>query len=126
MKIAFPTEEDNGLESRVYNHFGSAPLFVIVDSDSGAFEPVVNHDQHHLHGRCQPLEAVGGRTVEAVVLGGIGAGALQKLNTAGIKTYRAVDGTISENLNLIKAGLLPILAMDHTCAGHGSEGGCVH
>ncbi len=33
MKICFPTMNLEGLESRVYEHFGSAPGFVIVDSE---------------------------------------------------------------------------------------------
>ena len=29
MKIAFAVQHDNGLDSTVYNHFGSAPAFVM-------------------------------------------------------------------------------------------------
>ena len=32
MKVCFPTETLQGLDSRVYGHFGSAPGFVIVDT----------------------------------------------------------------------------------------------
>ena len=31
MKICFPVAENKGLESPVYNHFGSAPMFLLVD-----------------------------------------------------------------------------------------------
>jgi hypothetical protein len=30
MKIAFPAERDEGMESPVYGHFGSAPCFLII------------------------------------------------------------------------------------------------
>ena len=33
MKIAFPTRDNKGMESPVFGHFGSAPHFLIVDSD---------------------------------------------------------------------------------------------
>ena len=126
MKIAFPTEGNKGMDSPVFGHFGSAPYFVIADSDSGTFESASSPDTGHQHGQCQPLEALSGRTVDAVVVGGIGAGALQQLSAAGIKTYRAVEGTVSENLELIKSGLLPLFKLDQTCAGHFAGEKCMH
>jgi predicted Fe-Mo cluster-binding NifX family protein len=125
MKIAFPTEENKGMSSAVFGHFGSAPHFIIVDSDILTFEFTANPDREHQHGKCQPLEAFSGKTVDAVVVGGIGAGALHRLNTAGIKTYRAVEGTVAENLELIKSGLLPLFTGDQTCAGHGDGEECI-
>ena len=29
MKMCFPVESDQGLESKVFGHFGSAPVFVV-------------------------------------------------------------------------------------------------
>ncbi len=85
-----------------------------------------NQDLGHTHGNCQPLAALGGTPVGAVVVGGIGGGALKKLLHAGIKTYRAVEGTVSENLSLIKTDKLPVFEMDQTCQGHQGIGDCVH
>lgn len=126
MKIAFPSQENLGLESSVYAHFGSARYFVIVDSDAGDVETIENKDLHHLHGNCQPLQALGGKPVDAVVVGGIGRGALMKLKNEGIATYRAVEGSVSENLELIKTDKLPRFGLDQTCAGHGENGECIH
>ncbi len=124
MKIAFPIQDNKGLASAVFGHFGSAPHFIIVDSISGTFEAFGNPDREHQHGRCQPLKALGGKPVDAVVVGGIGAGALLKLNAAGIRTYRAVEGTVNENLELIQSGALPMFTLDHTCTGHDAGGDC--
>ncbi len=126
MKIAFPTQESLGIESPVYNHFGSARYFVIVNSETGEQETVDNQDLNHEHGKCQPMLALGRKTVDAVVVGGIGRGALQKLHDKGVKTYRAVEGTVAENLKLITAGKLPEFNMDQTCSGHGKIGECIH
>ena len=124
MKIAFPTLENQGLESAVYGHFGTAARFIIVDAATGEFDTVDNNDTHHLHGNCQPLRAIGNTPVQAVVVGGIGGGALRKLINAGIKTYRAVEGSVADNLNLIKDRKLPEFKMNHTCGGHNGE--CTH
>ena len=36
MKICIPVNENNGVDSSVSAHFGSAPFFMIVDSDTGS------------------------------------------------------------------------------------------
>ena len=126
MKIAFPTQENKGLESTVHNHFGSAPYFVVVASENDELEILDNQDLGHTHGNCQPLAALGGTFVDAVVVGGIGGGALKKLVDAGVQAYRAVEGTVSENLSLIRADKLPVFTMDQTCRGHQGIGECVH
>lgn len=126
MKLAFPVEKDDGTASPVYGHFGSAPYFIVVESENGTIESIGNRDRDHLHGQCQPLAALSGRVVDAVVVGGIGAGALMKLNDAGVRAYRAVEGTVAENMALFKSGRLPEMDFDKTCAGHQGGGHCAH
>lgn len=124
MKVCFPVEENKGLDSIVYNHFGSAPLFVNVDADTLAVEVLQNSDQHHDHGMCHPLQALAGHEIDIVVLGGIGAGALAKLNAAGIAVYRSAAPTVKENVEMVKQKRLSL--MSGTCGGHGHGGGCGH
>jgi predicted Fe-Mo cluster-binding NifX family protein len=124
MKICFPAETLQGLNSMVYAHFGSAPGFVIVDTQEMSVQELENADLHHSHGMCQPLKALGGTSVDAVVVGGIGMGALMKLQMQGITVYHAAKGTVHENLDLIREGRLPQFDARSTCAGH--AGGCAH
>jgi predicted Fe-Mo cluster-binding NifX family protein len=125
MNVCFPTQKLQGLDSIVYGHFGSAPGFVIVDTGEMRVEEINNNDLHHAHGMCQPLKALGGFKVDAVVVGGIGMGALMKLQAQGIKVYRGARGTVQQNIDLIRQGKLPQFSDKHTCAGH-SGGGCAH
>jgi len=124
VKVCFPVLKDNGADSMVYNHFGSAPAFIIVDTDKDGADTVDNRDLHHAHGACNPIMALGGNRIDAVVVGGIGAGALQKLNADGIRVYRSADATVKGNLELLKQKRLPELLLQHTCGGH--QGGCAH
>jgi predicted Fe-Mo cluster-binding NifX family protein len=126
MRIAFPTNIDLGLDSPVFNHFGSAAFFTICESEDETVSSLANSDQHHLHGQCNPLAALGGTPVDAVVVGGIGGGALDKLKANGIRVYRAIEGTVRDNLNLIRSGKLPEITPIEVCAGHGPAGGCDH
>lgn len=128
MKIAFPTNENLGLDSQVFNHFGTAKIFVVVETESNEMEVIENKDLNHEHNKCQPLKALGGTKVDAVAVGGIGGGALNKLKGAGIKVYKTEKGLVKDFLEQIKAGKLSEFNPLHICGGHGhGKGkGCGH
>lgn len=123
MKVCIPVEENRGLESVAYNHFGSAPFFLIYDLDKEEMKVIENGDLHHQHGMCQPLNALGGEKVDAILVSGIGAGALSKLNNSGVKAYKVTEGTVSDNIELLKKNKLPEFAVSNCCSHHG---GCNH
>jgi predicted Fe-Mo cluster-binding NifX family protein len=118
VQLCIPVIEDRGLESRVSGHFGSAPGFMIVDTDSGQRELVTNTNAHHAHGMCQPLAALAGHAVDAVVVGGIGGGALMRLRSAGIVVYRASRPTVGELVAALAAGTLEEVGLEGACASH--------
>ncbi|MCX5811750.1 MAG: diguanylate cyclase [Proteobacteria bacterium] len=124
MKVCFAVQEDQGIESTVYNHFGSAPAFVVVDTEIKQAVTINNKDLNHVHGACNPVMAIGGQNVDAVVVGGIGAGAIRGLNAAGIKVYGSVKETVKDNLDLFLENKLPELSALNACGGH--QGGCGH
>lgn len=126
MKIAFPVQADQGLNSTIFGHFGSAPLFIILNNQDETLESIGNNDAHHVHGQCQPIKALGGSRVDMVVVGGIGAGALMKLQSQGIRVFRAIEGSIKDNLTLLQSGKLPEFSTNMTCGGHLSGGDCHH
>lgn len=126
MKICFPISENQGLESQVFGHFGSAPGFVVVDVLTNEVTAINNSDRIHEHGACNPLAGLGGQQVDAIVVGGIGGGALHKLNAAGMRVFQAREGTIAANIALFTINELPEYMPGHTCGGHGQSHGCSH
>lgn len=122
MKVCFPVKSNEGMSSIPYNHFGSAPEFVIFDLESNDVKTIGNGDLGHEHGKCQPIKALSGEVVDAVVVGGIGKGAIVKLNSMGIKVYQAIEGNIEENINFLKSGELKEFDSNHTC----NHDGCSH
>jgi predicted Fe-Mo cluster-binding NifX family protein len=126
MKICFPVQHDDGIDSIVYNHFGSAPVFVVVDTDTNGLSAINNRDQHHSHGACSPMKALDNQKVDAIVVGGIGAGALTRLNQMGIIVHRSAAPTIRENMALFTSQKLPVLTLQGCCGGHSKDGGCAH
>lgn len=69
MRICIHTDQDRGLGSLPYAHFGSAPLFILHDTETGETRIINNNDQHHSHGACHPLRGLGGQAVDAVSVG---------------------------------------------------------
>jgi predicted Fe-Mo cluster-binding NifX family protein len=126
MKVCFPVEKADGMESLVYGHFGSAPAFIIVETDNSAVRTISNSDQHHEHGACNPLKALNNEKVDAIVVGGIGMGALAKLNQFGIKVFQAKASTISENMKMLHSDELRAFTPQQCCSGHSHIGGCSH
>ena len=124
MKVGFAVQGNEGVESRVYDHFGSAPAFIIVDTEGKDVLTVNNKDLHHVHGACNPIMALDGKSVDAMVVGGIGAGALTKLNGLGIKVYGAGAPTVKENLALLGDNKLQELSVYNSCRSH--QGECGH
>jgi len=118
MKLCFPIESDNGLASVVYNHFGSAPLFILFDTDKHTMDTIDNHNLGHAHGMCSPIQALNGKYVDAIIVGGIGAGAINKLNAMGIKVFRASEDTVQKNIELFNDNSLPEIRIDDACRQH--------
>jgi predicted Fe-Mo cluster-binding NifX family protein len=118
MNLCIPVTEDKGLQSPVSGHFGSAPLFAIVNPDMGVCRTISNRDSHHSHGACQPLASLAGEGVDAVVVGGIGAGALSKLQAAGISVFLSEQPTVEAVVAAFKTGTLQLATPEGACAHH--------
>ncbi len=119
MKVCIPTETNEGKNAKVFGHFGSAPYFTIVDTDKDSVEIIDNANQHHSHGMCQPMNALMGKSIDAVVTGGMGGRAVQKLNEGGIKCYRAIPGTVSDIVSQFVKGGLEEITIQNACSQHG-------
>jgi len=130
MRVCLPIEEDNGLESEVCAHFGSAPRYLIVDLESGAHHSVVNANPHHAHGMCDPIASLTGEKLDAVVVAGIGLGALRKLRAGGLEVFLADRKTVKGVVDAYAAGELRRVTAALACGHHGrgsngrGRGGC--
>lgn len=119
MKLCMPTMTDNGLSAKVFEHFGSAPFFTIVDTESQKVTVIANSNQHHAHGMCHPAGALEGHEVDAVVCGGMGARAIQRLNHSGIKVFKANPGSVEAMIGQFKENSLLELTIQDACVqGH--------
>jgi len=118
MIICIPTMTNEGKTAPVHEHFGSAPYYTLCDTETGKMEAIANSDHGHAHGMCQPLSLFADRHIDAVLSGGMGARAVQKLNQGGIRAYRANSGTVEKVLEQFAAGQLDEITADNACAHH--------
>jgi hypothetical protein len=101
--------------------------FVVFDTDTKNVASINNRDQHHTHGACNPIMALNNQKVDVIIVGGIGAGALKKLNMMGITVHRSHGETIREKPFAIPdEKSLPVLTVQGCCGGHCNNGGCAH
>jgi predicted Fe-Mo cluster-binding NifX family protein len=122
MKACIPVSKDRGLESRLYPHFGSAPVFLLVDTETKACRAIDNPAFEREHGRCHPLDLLGDERVDLLVVSGIGAGALDRLTAARVPVHHTTRGTVAEALDAIGKGSLPPVLPEREPA-HGFGGG---
>ncbi|HVN71579.1 MAG TPA: NifB/NifX family molybdenum-iron cluster-binding protein [Desulfomonilia bacterium] len=119
MNICIPIGENNGMGSKIYGHFGSAPYFAIYNTQSKNLEIVNNGDLHHAHGQCNPIGALAGRSVDILVTGGIGARAIERLGTMGIRVcLKDSEETIQDVITSHETNSLREIQPGQGCSHH--------
>ena len=106
MKLCFPVVQDQGLDSEVYGHFGSAPYFLIVDAATGQINLVDNSDKVHEHGACNPAKAVAGLEVDGIVVAVSDVGRSCRLTVPVSGSFRPRE---------YRSGTLSLLLVDPGC-----------
>lgn len=130
MKIA--VTYDNG---NVFGHFGHTEQFKIYEVVDGM---LANAQIYPTNGSGHGALAgfLASRGVDALICGGIGAGAQTALAEAGIRLYAGCSGSADQRVAELLAGTLVYAQAatcdhhhgeEHTCGDHGcGEYGCQH
>ena len=122
MRLCIPTEDDTGLSGRLSSHFGSAPYFTLVDSETGDVQVVSNLHAEHEPGACVSAQALMGYGVGAVVCRGLGRRAFGRLRDMGLPVFVAEAGEASDALEAFRAGRLARLTSEMACHGGRGQG----
>ncbi|RZN46242.1 dinitrogenase iron-molybdenum cofactor biosynthesis protein [archaeon] len=117
MRIAIPTERSKGMDAVVAQHFGSAPMYTIYDTDSGDVETIDNTSRH-MGGTLLPPQLLQQFDVEVLICRGLGKRALAMFNDLGIEVYTGARDTVRDTVTLWKEGGLSVASMDDACSGH--------
>lgn len=96
------------LDSKVSERFGRAPYFIVFDHDE--YQIINNLSQDASSGAgVQAVQTLVSRGVTDVIAVKVGPKAERALQAAGIKLWRAEDGTVSENIDKFRLDKLAAL-----------------
>jgi len=104
MKVAVSATNGN-LEAQIDPRFGRCQYFVLVDTDTMAFEAVQNASAGSMSGAgIQAAQAIVEKGAQAVITGNVGPNAYQVLSSAGTKILTGASGTVREAVEKFKGG----------------------
>ena len=126
------------MDSRVSRHFGRAPYYALLETETGEVEMEANtkachdhdhdhehggHGHHHGHGhRCGCHQIMGAKDLGAVVCMGMGRGALAGFVKRGVDVYLTEKETLAEVLEEFRSGGMVSFGTDAACAGRHGHG----
>jgi predicted Fe-Mo cluster-binding NifX family protein len=101
------TSSGNTLDASVDPRVGRAAYFIIVDSETMAFEAVSNMAAGAMGGAgIQAAQTIASKRVNVLITGNVGPNAFQALSSAGIKIVIGAYGTVREVIEKYKRGQL--------------------
>ena len=104
MKIVIPTNNKEGLNAQIAEHFGRASNFLIYDTETESFEIFPNPEV--TGGKEFPPDFLERQGVKSVIVFSLGALAYKKFKNYNIKMYKAIPESILENVKKFKEGNL--------------------
>lgn len=109
MKICVTSNGDS-LESNLDPRFGRAAYFIVVDTETGDYEAIVNAAANTGGGAgITSGQFVVDKDVEAIITGNVGPNAASVLKMANIKMYRGISGSIKDNIDSFNEGSLTVI-----------------
>ncbi|WHH58387.1 NifB/NifX family molybdenum-iron cluster-binding protein [Petroclostridium sp. X23] len=106
MKIAMPCSEKS-IDSQVNQTFGRSPFFIIVDSDTIAYDAIENPAMNASGGAgIQAAQTIVDSGAQALITARCGQNASDVLKPAGVKLYKAIPGTVKQLVEAFKDGKL--------------------
>jgi predicted Fe-Mo cluster-binding NifX family protein len=101
------TASGTTLDAPVDPRFGRASYFMIVNSETLAFEAVSNVSASAMSGAgIQAAQTMANRGVDVLITGNVGPNAFQALASAGIKIFVGATGIVKEVIEKFKNGEL--------------------
>ena len=95
------------IDASIDPRFGRCAYYIVYDLDKESFEAVENTSRNATGGAgIQASQAVADMNADAVITTNIGPNAFRVLETAGIKVYSGVSGTVKQAIDDFKKGIL--------------------
>ena len=103
--IAIPTQGSKGLDDQVYEHFGKAPTFTLLNVETGGLT-IVDNTSDHMGGTVSPPELIRSIGADILAVGHLGAKAADRCAELGITVLCGARGSVREAMDQFREGRL--------------------
>ena len=117
MKIVIPTEDKEGLDSRVAEHFGRGNTYTFLDEKGKVIE-IIDNTSEHMGGLGLPPELMKEHGADVLLCRGIGPRALNLCKQFEIDVYVCQAETVKEIFELWKNNKIKKAGFDDVCEEH--------
>ncbi len=107
-KLIVATENQDGINAPLAEHFGRAPYFTIVELDNNEVSNVstVKNVSEHVGGTGSPHDYITQLQPKALIVYGMGPRGIMAFQSAGIEVLKASGSTVKEVVEAYKQGIL--------------------
>ncbi|MDI6846313.1 MAG: NifB/NifX family molybdenum-iron cluster-binding protein [Candidatus Saccharicenans sp.] len=119
-RIVLPVDENKGLASRIAEHFGRAPYFLLLEVDEKgqiASERLISNSGEHSGGRGHAHDFILEFKPDYLIVPGMGPRGLRAMKSAGVEVLRTGADRVREALEAFREGRLEVL--NEGCGHHG-------
>ncbi|MEM3444820.1 MAG: NifB/NifX family molybdenum-iron cluster-binding protein [Thermoplasmata archaeon] len=119
MKVCIPTMGNSGLDEVISPHFGRAPTYTIVNTETMEVK-VMENKSEHMGGKGTPPMQLQREGVDVLLCSGIGPRAIGVFEEMGIQVFVGINtgAKVREVLEQWKAGQLVKATPEHGCREH--------
>ncbi len=115
--IAIPTQGNKGLEDQVYEHFGKAPTFTLLNLETGGLT-IIDNTSDHMGGSVSPPELIRSIGADTLAVGHLGAKAAARCAELGITVLCGASGSVREVMDQLREGRLSPPGPGTMCRHH--------
>jgi predicted Fe-Mo cluster-binding NifX family protein len=121
MKVAIPTDSKGGLSDTVFNHFGMAPTYTVIEINEnkvGNVE-VIDNNSDHFGGSESPVELLLKKNVGIVICSNLGPRAMEALTCQGFDLFFTKREKVQDVIDKFIKGELERFSGEKTsCSAH--------
>lgn len=107
MRIAVASDDGNGLDALISQHFGRCPYYTLVEVEAGEVKEVSVVDNPFYGSHGEPGQVPGfihNEGAQVIIAGGMGSRAIGFFNQFGIETVTGASGQVRDALNSYSGG----------------------
>ena len=117
MKVCIPSLGNRGLEEEVSQHFGRAPNFTILNTQTSEVKIIENKSEHFGGVESSP-DLIAKEGADTVLCSSLGPRAIDMFEQLGIRVYVGAGGIVKDAIHAFQEGRLQEATNENACKNH--------